>query len=224
MTEETIFFRKNVLIALGVSAGVVILALVVAYFISRPRSEAAQAPDGTPTPTLMQTVDQATTREPSPEEGGEESPPGEAPVEATPASATPVPPTATEEESPPTTLPTPTPASEPMTYTVKDGDVISGIAYEFGVSIDALKQANDLTGDLIRPGDVLVIPSESGEVAEPEATSVPEGVTIHKVKEGEVLGTIAKQYGVSVEDIMEANDMDNADMITVGQELIIPNQ
>jgi len=114
-----------------------------------------------------------------------------------------------------------------MTYTVQDGDVISGIAYEFGVSIDALKQANDLTGDLIRPGDVLIIPSESGAVSEPEepeATAVPEGVTIHEVQAGEVLGTIAKQYGISVEDIMEANDLDNADMIKVGQDLIIPNQ
>ncbi len=224
MTEETIFFRKNVLIALGVSAGVVVLALVVAYFISRPRSDAAQAPDVTATPTLVEAVEQSPTSEPSPAEEG-----GESTSEAPPAPpATEVPPPTTEEETAggeaPTTLPTPTPATEPFTYTVEEGDVISSIAYEFGVSIDALKQANDLTGDLIRPGDVLIIPSESGEVAAPEATPVPEGVTIHEVQAGEVLGTIAKTYGISVEDLMEANDMDNADMIRVGQELIIPNQ
>ncbi len=231
MTEETIFFRKNVLIALGVSAGVVILALVVAYFISRPRGDEAQAPDMTVTPTLVQAVDQQPTLEPSPEEGeassSAETSPDETTGAATSAIATAAPPTPTEEGAPgeaPATLPTPTAATGPLTYTVKEGDVISSIAYEFGVSIDALKQANDLTGDLIRPGDVLVIPSESGEVSEPEATSVPEGVTIHEVQAGEVLGTIAKKYGVSVEDLMEANDLDNADMIREGQELIIPNQ
>jgi LysM repeat protein len=232
MTEETVFFRKNVLIALGVSAGVVILALVVAYFISRPRGDEAQAPDTTVTPTLVQAVDQQPNRESSPEETGEASSPGEpAPDEtteaATSAIATAAPPTPTEESAAgeaPATLPTPTTATGPLTYTVKEGDVISGIAYEFGVSIDALRQANDLTGDLIRPGDVLVIPSESGEVSEPETTSVPEGVTIHEVQAGEVLGTIAKKYGVSVEDLMEANDLDNADMIREGQELVIPNQ
>ncbi len=224
MTEETIFFRKNVFIALGVSAGVVILALVVAYFISRPRGDEAQAPDVTGTPTLVQVVDQQPTQEPSPAETEGESPAGETTGES-PASTTAVPATPTGEgtvEDAPTTLPTPTVATESFTYTVKDGDVISGIAYEFGVGIDELKQANDLTGDLIRPGDVLIIPG-TAETSEPEPTPIPEGVTIHEVQAGEVLGTIAKQYGISVADLKEANDLDS-DIIRVGQELIIPNQ
>ncbi len=207
MTEESISFRKNVLIAVLVSVGIVVLALVVAYLLSRPKDEEVEAsPEVTPTVTVWQ----------------------QQPDAATPASTTPVPGETPDTAGAATAVPpTQQPAdvdspSGPRTYTVQEGDVLSGIAYEFGVSIDALKRANGLEDDLIRPGQKLIIPSESGDV-EPESTQDP-GVTIHVVEAGDVLGTIAKQYGVSVEDIMSANDMDDADMIREGQELIIPNQ
>ncbi len=43
-------------------------------------------------------------------------------------------------------------------YTVSSGDTLSAIAQAFGVSISRLKEANNLRGDLIREGQVLVIP------------------------------------------------------------------
>ncbi|MBE2271020.1 MAG: L,D-transpeptidase family protein [Anaerolinea sp.] len=46
--------------------------------------------------------------------------------------------------------------------------------------------------------------------------------TTHVVERGQELGLIARQYGVSVEDIMALNDISNPDVIWVGQELIIP--
>ena len=45
-------------------------------------------------------------------------------------------------------------------YTVKDGDTLSGIAADREVPVWALKKFNDLTSDLITPGDVLKIPKE----------------------------------------------------------------
>ena len=75
---------------------------------------------------------------------------------ATPT-ATPEPPTATPE--PPTA--TPEPPAGPRTYTVQAGDSLRSIAEQFGVSVDAILQANNLTpaqGDALRVGQELVIP------------------------------------------------------------------
>ena len=45
-------------------------------------------------------------------------------------------------------------------YTVKPGDTLYGISKSFGVSIEALKKANALEGDSIKPKQVLTIPSQ----------------------------------------------------------------
>ena len=42
------------------------------------------------------------------------------------------------------------------------------------------------------------------------------------VQPGETLASIAKQYGVTVEAIVKANDLADPDVIEVGQKLIIP--
>ncbi|NNJ10113.1 LysM peptidoglycan-binding domain-containing protein [Chloroflexales bacterium ZM16-3] len=70
---------------------------------------------------------------------------------------TPEPPTATPE--PPTA--TPEPPAGGRTYTVESGDSLRSIAEQFGVSVDAILQANGLTpaqGDALRVGQELVIP------------------------------------------------------------------
>jgi LysM repeat protein len=51
-------------------------------------------------------------------------------------------------------------------------------------------------------------------------TATPE-LLIHVVIEGEVVGLIAEEYGTTVEAILEANDLEDIDLISVGQELII---
>lgn len=46
-------------------------------------------------------------------------------------------------------------------YTVADGDVLSQIASRFGTTVDAILAANNLDNpDLIRPGQVLIIPGQ----------------------------------------------------------------
>ena len=53
--------------------------------------------------------------------------------------------------------PDPDPSPEKQ-YTVKSGDNLYNIARKFGISLDALKQANNLTSNLIFPGQILIIP------------------------------------------------------------------
>ena len=55
----------------------------------------------------------------------------------------------------------------------------------------------------------------------PTATPAPTATT-HVVVEGDTLSAIADQYGVTVEAIMEENDISDASLIFVGQELTIP--
>jgi LysM repeat protein len=53
-------------------------------------------------------------------------------------------------------------------------------------------------------------------------TATPEPV-LHIVQPKEVLGIIAQQYGVSVEEIMAANNIQDANMVGIGRQLVIPN-
>jgi LysM repeat protein len=119
------------------------------------------------------------------------------------------------------------------TYTVKAEDTLYDIAQRFGVSVDELMAANEITDPAsLSIGQKLVIPGqESGgapeETATPEeeaATATPtttdEGVYI--VQEGDYPSSIAEKFGISVEELMEANDITDPTSLTVGQELIIP--
>jgi LysM repeat protein len=54
----------------------------------------------------------------------------------------------------------------------------------------------------------------------PTETPVP---VVHVVQPGEVLGVIAKLYGVSAESIMAANGIKDADLLQRGQKLVIPD-
>lgn len=68
---------------------------------------------------------------------------------------------------PPTTATVPTtvaattpPAAAAGTYIIEPGDTLSVIAERFGVSTDALSQANNITDpNTIRPGQELIIPA-----------------------------------------------------------------
>jgi len=52
------------------------------------------------------------------------------------------------------------------------------------------------------------------------ATQAPQIIT-HVVQEGETLGLIAKKYGTSVETLVALNEIENPNLIRVGQELVV---
>jgi micrococcal nuclease len=51
----------------------------------------------------------------------------------------------------------------------------------------------------------------------------PPSIQTHLVQPGETLGEIARQYGVSLETLVAANDIADPGLIQVGQELVIPS-
>jgi len=53
-------------------------------------------------------------------------------------------------------------------------------------------------------------------------TATPEPI-IHIVQPKEVLGIIAQMYGVTIEEIMAANNIEDANLVGIGRKLVIPN-
>jgi LysM repeat protein len=111
--------------------------------------------------------------------------------------------------------PTPTPG---VVYAVQAGDSLSGIAEQFGVTWQEIAAANDIAAPnyTIFRGQKLAIP---GVTATPAPTAE---VRKHTVLAGETLGSIAVQYGVTVQALLQANQLANPDLLRVGQELVIP--
>ena len=76
-----------------------------------------------------------------------------------------------------------------QTYIVQRGDTLYGISRQFGVSINSIKQANNILSNFISPGQVLKIPTEE--------TSI-----IYIVKKGDSLYSIAKKYNTTVDELI----------------------
>jgi membrane-bound lytic murein transglycosylase D len=108
-----------------------------------------------------------------------------------------------------------------QTYTVKSGDFLSKIAEEYGVSVSDLKEWNNITGDKIIVGQKLKVYSD-GKVTEKKEVKekTTKSKTSHIVQEGENLSLIADKYDLSVENLMDWNDLDN-DVIVPGQKLTL---
>lgn len=110
------------------------------------------------------------------------------------------------------------------TVVVQDGQTLWDIAQRYGVSVDAIAQANGLRDtEVIRVGQKLIIPGKTAQIspAAPKRTAATRTVTV-VVQEGQVLWDIARTYGVSVDAIVEANGLQNAELIRVGQRLVVP--
>ncbi|MGC8826783.1 MAG: LysM peptidoglycan-binding domain-containing protein [Anaerolineae bacterium] len=104
-------------------------------------------------------------------------------------------------------------AQEPV-HVVQAGETLSTIAARYGVSAQALAQANQLTNrDWIYVGQRLRIPSQGSGAS----------VGYHVVSYGESLTAIAWKYGVSVEDLVRANGLPNPNFVFAGQRLVIPS-
>lgn len=73
-------------------------------------------------------------------------------------------------------------------------------------------------------GATTTAPSASPTAKVGAATQVPRQDTVYTVQLGDTLGSIAKQFGVSVDVIIESNSLTNPDVLMVGQELKIPGQ
>jgi LysM repeat protein len=105
-------------------------------------------------------------------------------------------------------------------YTVRPGDTLGSIALKYGVTVEALMEANNLRNpNVIVVGQDLVIP-ETG--AGKPGTGGPACADYHVVRRGETLSGIAYAYGLEPYTLARANGIYDLNEIYVGQQLCIP--
>jgi LysM repeat protein len=114
-------------------------------------------------------------------------------------------------------------------YTVRPGDTLYGISKSFGVSIEALKKANALEGDSIKPKQVLTIPTQRGkktdEVARKSSNRISKKLSgetdSYVVQKGDSLYSISKKLGLSIEEIKKMNGLQTS-TLKIDQVLLLP--
>jgi uncharacterized protein YkwD len=102
-------------------------------------------------------------------------------------------------------------------HTVQAGDTLLGLATQYDVPMAAIQLENSMGDSLVvQVGQTLSIPPRNGW------EGVPRFWVVHVVKAGETLVGIAQAYGLKAADIKTVNGITDADLIVVGQELIMP--
>lgn len=143
--------------------------------------------------------------------------------------------------------------AEPYKHTVQKGETYYGISRMYGISVDELCKANNCTtNDVLKIGQVLVIPGKEAESAaktdtpktdasktdtsktsttktetsKTESTSSKDSSTrsydIYTVQKGDTLWHIAQVNGIKVDELKSLNGMTNDTSLKIGQELKVP--
>ena len=115
-------------------------------------------------------------------------------------------------------------------HIVNRGDTLHDIGRRYGVSVQALRVANNLRSNLLRRGQDLLIPIPANGDAKVIRTAygksgvrdVPPGEpVIHRVRRGETLWSISRRYNVLVQQLTKWNLIHANDILRLGQKLKI---
>lgn len=109
-------------------------------------------------------------------------------------------------------------AQQYKSHTVKRGEDIESIAKQYNITPEDIIKLNPEARRGVRRNNVLVIPSESIQVA----NDVDVTFTNHKVRRKETLYSISKKYGVSQEDILKYNEKVAQEGLKKGDRIAIP--
>ena len=114
-------------------------------------------------------------------------------------------------------LPTPGLFCDTTVYRMKKGDTLYGIAKQFNVSLDLLMSANQIEDPKrVRSGTLLKIPRNS------DTKTAEEPKTYHTVRSGDTLYGLARKYGTSLKELLEANGLQEKSVIKTNERLVIP--
>ena len=119
-----------------------------------------------------------------------------------------------------TPVPFPSPTAHPQissgktTYVVQENDTLASIALNFGITVEALMEANNIFQNQVITGQTLVIPT-----AQQPSDSQPSGT--YTVKDGDTLTAIAQNYNTTVDELMRLNNLTD-ETIFIGQALYVP--
>ena len=97
-------------------------------------------------------------------------------------------------------------------YIVMSGDSLWKIANQYGLTVNQLKQLNNLTSDNLEIGQELKIKNNMAK----------DETNIYTVKAGDSLWKIASQYGLTVNQLKQLNNL-TSDNLEIGQKLKVKN-
>ena len=100
-----------------------------------------------------------------------------------------------------------------VVYQVQAGDTLYKIAQKYNTTVDAIKNYNNLTNNLLSINQVLQIPI---------VETTTDNLT-YTIKNGDTLYKIANNYGVPISDLMNLNNL-NSTNLTIGNVLLIPRK
>jgi LysM repeat protein len=138
--------------------------------------------------------------------------------------------TITPTDPPPTATSTPQPTPTPLSHMVAANETCIGIALYFGVSVEAIRQANNLSLDCtLSVGRELKIPQPTptptplptSTLSAPQQTEQACQKIEYEVQEGDTPMEVARNYNVPWEAIKEENGL-VGDMLRFGQKIQIP--
>lgn len=98
-------------------------------------------------------------------------------------------------------------------YTVQRGDSLWSIAKKFGVTVNDLKDANNLSSNTLSIGQLLKIPTQEQEITS----------DTYIVKSGDSLYSIAQKYNTTVDELKKLNNL-TSNLLSIGQSLKIPTK
>ena len=100
----------------------------------------------------------------------------------------------------PTPTPEPPPPAIPLVHTVQEGETLTYIAEQYGVTIEEIQTLNNLAdSDVLAVGQTLIIPGGEGEAV----------ATVYTVQGGDTLAGIAALFNTTPQEVVAANRLIN---------------
>lgn len=104
-------------------------------------------------------------------------------------------------------------------YKVKKGDSLHIISKQLGVSVAEIKKANHLTGNKLKPGQILSV-NQKGSASPVFVKSKSQHTSSYRIKKGDTLATISRKTGIPAKQITALNNI-NSRRLRVGRILIL---
>ena len=101
------------------------------------------------------------------------------------------------------------------TYIVKKNDNLYDIAKEYNTTVGILKALNNLSSNILQVGQILKLPTSLVE------ETIPGNYLIYTIKKGDNLYSIAKNYNISLEELINFNQQGST-LLHIGEQLLIP--
>jgi LysM repeat protein len=116
-------------------------------------------------------------------------------------------------------------ATTTETHIVQAGETLYSISKQHQLSVNDLKMINDINseGDLKRGQVLKVSVNEQVEETSPVSTDVQGNEVFYEVKLSDTLYSVARQYGVTIKDLMECNNKKDFS-VSLGERLKIPSK